>query len=174
MLGPPSVPLDARVTTPNGALAFVVPVFRSTRRAVLHQFTLLAAAPSAAALPFTLFMLFSPWYHTKPLTVVSTNGILLGEWLPFHTSRYSRPPAESGQAVAPAYDPLFMNSSMRCPPVAVSAIPIGVATPPRACAKYQQAAPMSKRLYVGLVSLPSAMACCDVFRRQPRVWWLTG
>ena len=43
---------------------------------------------------------------------------------------------------------LFINSSIRCPPIAVSMIPMGAVIPRSAssCAKYQQVAPMLKRL----------------------------
>ena len=102
-----------------------------------------------AALPLMLSILFSPWYHVQPFTVMSTKGITcLANSCPFHGVRTSFAPMASGHAIAPAYDWLFMNSSIRWPPIAVSAIPIGVFTPrsTSSCAKYQHSAPMSKRL----------------------------
>eukprot|EP01043_Picozoa_sp_COSAG02_P047064 COSAG02_NODE_4471_length_5328_cov_3.132721_6_plen_99_part_00 len=88
-------------------------------------------------------------HHVQPFTVMSTKGMTcLAKSCPFHGVRISFAPTASGHAIALAYDSLFINSSIRWPPIAVSAIPIGVFTPrsTSSWAKYQQRAPMSNRL----------------------------
>ncbi len=59
---------------------------------------------------------------------------------------------------------LMENSSMRCPPMAVSAMPMGVVTPrsARPCAKYQQVAPMAKRGQLPASTQPAGAACAAV------------
>jgi len=59
---------------------------------------------------------------------------------------------------------LIMNSSMCCPPMAVSATAMGVETPrsANACAKNQHAPPMSKTGHVPESTQPSGAACAAV------------
>jgi len=61
---------------------------------------------------------------------------------------------------------LIMNSSMCCPPIAVSATAMGMSTPSsaRPCAKYQHAPPMSKTGQLPFSTQPSGAACAAVIQ----------
>lgn len=72
-------------------------------------------------------MLFSPWYHNHPLTVMSTKGETC-----VANSRASHHGVDSPDRwlhLPMDVDVLYMYSSIRCPPMAVLVMPIGTSTP---------------------------------------------
>ena len=83
--------------------------------------------------------------------------------------RTSLPPNSSGHGMASANVALFINSSILCPPMAVSAIPIGVVTPRSTSSwtKYQHVAPMSKSALTTVLDEPGLVAACAAVDQLP-------